>query len=236
MESRGDRQLIEFFIPTRGLIGLRSRALTASQGEAVVSYIFDHYEPFKGAIPSRGKGPMVSMGNGKAIPFAIDGLQQRGEFFIEPGTDTYEGMIVGEHCKEGDLVVNVQRAKQLTNLRAAGSDRNMQIAPARKMSLEQALEYIEDDEKRWKEDSPRHMQELLALLEQQEDWSAEALDALVMPWIEAHEYGVGIVMNAFRICLVGAARGPHIWAITDVLGKAETIKRVKDALTRIGNC
>ena len=146
MESRGDRQLIEFFIPTRGLIGLRSRALTASQGEAVVSYIFDHYEPFKGAIPSRNKGTMVSMGNGKAIPFAIDGLQQRGEFFIEPGTDTYEGMIVGEHCKEGDLVVNVQRAKQLTNLRAAGSDRNMQIAPARKMSLEQALEYIEDDE------------------------------------------------------------------------------------------
>ena len=89
---------------------------------------------------------MVSMGNGKAIPFAIDGLQQRGEFFIEPGTDTYEGMIVGEHCKEGDLVVNVQRAKQLTNLRAAGSDRNMQIAPARKMSLEQALEYIAADE------------------------------------------------------------------------------------------
>ena len=88
--------------------------------------------------------------------------------------------------------------------------------------------------KRWKEDSPRHMTELLALLEAQEDWSAEALDALVMPWIEAHEYGVGIVMNAFRICLVGAARGPHIWAITDVLGKEETIKRVKDAILTIG--
>ena len=87
--------------------------------------------------------------------------------------------------------------------------------------------------KRWKEDSPRHMQELLALLEPQEDWSAEALDALVMPWIEAHEYGVGIVMNAFRICLVGAARGPHIWAITDVLGKEETLKRVKMAIEKI---
>ena len=87
--------------------------------------------------------------------------------------------------------------------------------------------------KRWKEDSPKHMTELLDLLEAQEDWSAEALDALVMPWIESKEYGVGIVMNAFRICLVGAARGPHIWAITDVLGKEETIKRVKDALTRI---
>ncbi len=146
MESRGTRQLVEFFIPTRGLIGLRSKALTASQGEAIVSHLFDHYEPFKGPIPSRTNGTMVSMAQGKAIPFAIDGLQQRGEFFIEPGVDCYEGMIVGEHCKEGDLVVNVQRAKQLTNMRAAGSDRNMKIAPARKMSLEQALEYIEDDE------------------------------------------------------------------------------------------
>lgn len=87
--------------------------------------------------------------------------------------------------------------------------------------------------KRWKEDSPRHMQELLALLEPQTDWSAEALDALVMPWIEAHEYGVGIVMNAFRICLVGAARGPHIWAITDVIGKEETLRRVRTAIERI---
>ncbi len=146
MESRGVRQLLEFHIPTRGLIGLRSRALTASQGEAIVSHLFDHYEPFKGAIPSRSNGTMVSMAQGKAIPFAIDGLQLRGEFFIDPGMDCYEGMIVGEHCKEGDLVVNVQRAKQLTNMRAAGSDRNMKIAPARKMSLEQALEYIEDDE------------------------------------------------------------------------------------------
>ncbi len=146
MESRGARQLLEFFIPTRGLIGLRSRALTASCGEAIVSSVYDHYEPLKGAIPSRQNGVMVSMAGGKAIPFAIDGLQQRGEFFIEPGVDCYEGMIVGEHCKEGDLVVNVQRAKQLTNLRAAGSDRNMKIAPARKMSLEQALEYINDDE------------------------------------------------------------------------------------------
>ena len=146
MESRGDRQLIEFFIPTRGIIGLRSRCLTASQGEAVINHLYDHYEPFKGPIPSRVNGSLVSMGQGKAIPFAIDGLQLRGEFFIDPGVDTYEGMIVGEHCKEGDLVVNLQRAKQLTNLRAAGSDRNLKIAPARKMSLEQALEYIENDE------------------------------------------------------------------------------------------
>lgn len=90
--------------------------------------------------------------------------------------------------------------------------------------------------KRWKEDSPRHMQELLALLEPQEDWSAEALDALVMPWIEGKGYGVGIVMNAFRICLVGAARGPHIWAITDILGKEETLRRVRVALEKIPVC
>ena len=146
MESRGNRQVLDFHIPTRGLIGFRSKALTVSQGEAIVNHLFSHYAPFKGPIPGRINGVMVSMAGGKALPFAIDGLQQRGEFFIEPGVDAYEGMIVGEHCKEGDLVVNVQRAKQLTNLRAAGSDRNMKIAPARKMSLEQALEYIEDDE------------------------------------------------------------------------------------------
>ena len=146
MEARGNRQLLEFYIPTRGLIGLRSKALTASQGEAVVSHLFDHYEPYKGALPSRQNGVMVSMAGGKAVPFAIDALQLRGEFFIDPGTEAYEGMIVGEHCKDNDLVVNVQKEKQLTNMRAAGSDRNIKIIPARKMSLEQALEYIDDDE------------------------------------------------------------------------------------------
>ena len=146
MESRGARQQLEFMIPTRGLIGLRSRALTVSGGEAVVASQFSHYEPYKGEIPTRQNGVMISMGNGRAVPYAIDGLQQRGTFFIESNVETYEGMIVGEHCKEGDLMVNVQRAKQLTNLRAAGSDRNMKIAPALVMSLEQALEYIDDDE------------------------------------------------------------------------------------------
>lgn len=146
MESRGVRQLIEFHIPTRGLIGFRSRALTASAGEAIVSHRFIEYTPYKGDIPGRNNGTLVSMAQGRAVPFAIDGLQLRGTFFIEPGEDTYEGMIVGEHCKEGDLVVNVQKAKQLTNMRAAGSDRNMKIAPAKILSLEQALEYIEEDE------------------------------------------------------------------------------------------
>ena len=146
MESRGERQLLEFFIPTRGLIGFRSKALTASQGEAIVSHIYDHYEPFKGTMPSRSNGVMISMGTGKAVPFAIDGLQLRGEFFVDPGMDCYEGMIVGEHCKDSDLVVNIQKEKQLTNMRAAANDKNIKIIPARKLSLEQALEYINDDE------------------------------------------------------------------------------------------
>ncbi|MBE6406383.1 MAG: translational GTPase TypA [Lentisphaerae bacterium] len=146
MEQRGTRQFLQFMIPTRGIIGLRSKVMNVSAGQAIMSHRFDRYAPHKGEIPSRINGVLVSMGEGKAIPYAIDGLQQRGIFFIEPGEDTYEGMIVGEHCKEGDLEVNVQREKKLSNMRAAGSDRNMKIAPAQKMSLEEALEYIDDDE------------------------------------------------------------------------------------------
>ncbi len=146
MSVRGDRQLLEFRVPTRGIIGLRSRALTASAGEAIISHRFLEYAPYKGEIPHRTNGVLVSMGSGKAAAYAIDGLQLRGTFFIEPNEDTYEGMIVAEHCKEGDMVVNLQKGKQLTNMRASGSDRNMKIAPARRMMLEQALEYIEDDE------------------------------------------------------------------------------------------
>lgn len=146
METRGERQLIRFSIPTRGLIGLRSRVLTASAGEAIVAHRFDRYEPFKGEIPARVNGTMVSLGYGKAVAYAIDALQLRGTFFIDPGEETYEGMIVGEHCKSNDLPVNLQKGKELTNMRAAGSDRKMKIAPATKLSLEQSLEYIADDE------------------------------------------------------------------------------------------
>lgn len=145
-ESRGSRQLLRFSIPTRGLIGLRSRVLTASAGEAIVAHRFDRYEPFKGEIPARSNGVMVSLGTGKAVAYAIDALQLRGTFFIDPGEETYEGMVVGEHCKDNDLPVNLQKGKELTNMRAAGSDRKMKIAPAVKLSLEQALEYIADDE------------------------------------------------------------------------------------------
>ncbi|MGN0861659.1 MAG: translational GTPase TypA [Candidatus Spyradosoma sp.] len=146
METRGNRRLIHFSIPTRGLIGLRSRVLTASAGEAIVAHRFDRYEPFRGEIPARVNGTMVSLGEGKAVAYAIDALQLRGTFFIDPGEETYEGMVVGEHCKDNDLPVNLQKGKELTNMRAAGSDRKMKIAPAVKLSLEQALEYIADDE------------------------------------------------------------------------------------------
>lgn len=146
MEKRGDRQLLEFEIPTRGLIGLRTRITTASQGEAIMSHTFERFAPHKGAIPQRINGVLISMDQGKAVGYAIDALQSRGTFFIDPGALTYEGMIVGEHCRDNDLVVNLQKGKQLTNMRAAGSDRNMQIAPARRVELEEALEFIADDE------------------------------------------------------------------------------------------
>ena len=146
MDARGSRQLLEFTVPTRGLIGLRSKVMTASAGQAIMSHRFDHYEPFRGDIPKRTNGVMISMGKGTAEAYAIDGLQLRGTFFIDPGTETYEGMIVGQHCTDDDLEVNLQRAKKLTNMRASGSDRNLKIAPAQKMSLEEALEYVGDDE------------------------------------------------------------------------------------------
>lgn len=146
MESHGNRKLLEFNIPTRGLIGLRSKIMTATAGEGIVSHRFIHYAPSKGKIPQRVNGVLISMDQGKSAAYAIDALQSRGIFFIDPNETTYEGMIVGEHCKEGDLIVNLQRTKQLTNMRAAGSDRALKIAPAQKLSLEEALEYIADDE------------------------------------------------------------------------------------------
>jgi len=146
MEARGVRQLLEFEIPTRGLIGFRSKALTASAGEAIVAHRFLKYAPYKGDIPQRLNGVLISMGQGKIAAYAIDGLQQRGVFFVEPNDTSYEGMIVGENSKEGDIMCNMQREKQLTNVRASSSDRALKIFPATILSLEQALEYIADDE------------------------------------------------------------------------------------------
>jgi len=146
VDQYGTRKMLQFHIPTRGVIGLRSKLLMATAGEAMISHQFAHYAPFMGPIAQRNNGVLISIAAGKAVAFAIDALQQRGQFFIEPGDECYEGMIVGTHCIDADLTVNVQKGKQLTNMRAAGSDRNMKIASPLLLSLEEALEYIADDE------------------------------------------------------------------------------------------
>lgn len=146
MESRGDRMLCEFVIPSRGIIGLRNQLLTATAGEAIMSHRFLEYQPLKGNIPQRLNGSMVSMETGKAIPYSIDKLQERGRFFVDPGEDIYEGQIIGENSRGDDMVVNITKTKKLTNVRAAGSDDKARIAPAVKFSLEEALEYIQKDE------------------------------------------------------------------------------------------
>ncbi len=146
LEHCETRQIIEFNIPTRGLIGIRSKLMTATAGEGIVSHLFDHYAPLKGDVPHRQNGVLVSMSSGLAVAYAIDALQQRGKFFVEPQDMLYEGMIVAEHCKEGDLAVNLQKTKQLTNVRSSGTDKAMKIFAISKLSLEEALEYIDDDE------------------------------------------------------------------------------------------
>jgi len=146
MEPKGNIQHLEFVIPSRGLIGLRTQMLTASQGEAVISHRFLEYQPMKGEISGRTNGVLISMGTGIAVPYALFKLQDRGIFFIEPNEEVYAGQVIGENNKQGDLVVNVQKAKQLTNFRAAGSDEAVILSPAKKMSLEECLEYIEQDE------------------------------------------------------------------------------------------
>ena len=147
MEHRNGGLHLSFKIPSRGLIGLRSRLLTATRGEAVMHHVFWEYEPFKGDVPGRPNGVLVSSAQGKSTAYALDGLQLRGSFFIHPATDVYEGMIVGENSRPDDLEVNVCREKKLTNVRASGShDKNADLAPPREFSLEAALEYIEDDE------------------------------------------------------------------------------------------
>ena len=146
MESQGERVNIEFDIPSRGIIGLRTNVLTASQGEAIMAHRFKEYQPFKGEIERRVNGSMISMDTGNAFAYAIDKLQDRGKFFIDPGEDVYAGQVVGEHVHDNDLVVNVCKAKQLTNVRASGTDEKARIIPKTVMSLEECLEYIKQDE------------------------------------------------------------------------------------------
>ena len=146
MEPRGDRTLLEFEIPTRGLIGLRSNLLTASQGEAIVAHRFKEYQPYKGEIEHRNNGSLVSIETGQSIAYSMNKLLDRGRFFVEPGEDIYAGQVVGEHTRERDLNINICKTKKLTNVRAAGSDEKIVLPPAIKFSLEEALEYIQEDE------------------------------------------------------------------------------------------
>ena len=146
MEPKGDRMILKFMIPSRGIIGLRNYLMNATAGEAVVTHRFKEYQPFKGEIPGRINGSLISMEPGEAIPYSLHNLQDRGKFFIDPSDPVYEGQVIGENSRSGDLVVNVTKTKKLTNIRASGSDEKMRIAPAIKFSLEEALEYIQSDE------------------------------------------------------------------------------------------
>lgn len=146
MESQGERTNIEFDIPSRGIMGLRTNVLTASQGEAIMAHRFKEYQPYKGEITRRVNGSMIAMETGTAFAYSIDKLQDRGKFFIDPGEEVYAGEVVGEHVHDNDLVINVTKAKQLTNVRASGSDDKARVIPKVVMSLEECLEYIKADE------------------------------------------------------------------------------------------
>jgi GTP-binding protein len=146
MEPKGDYQHLEFEIPSRGIIGLRTLVLNATAGEVVMAHRFKAFEPWKGSIQGRIAGVLIGMETGTSVAYAMDKLQDRGQFFIEPGVDMYEGQVVGEHIRSGDLIVNLTKTKKLTNMRASGSDDKVKLAPPRKFSLEECMEYIEDDE------------------------------------------------------------------------------------------
>jgi GTP-binding protein len=146
METRDQSAHLEFTIPARGLIGLRSRIMTVCSGEVVMHHNFHAYEPMRGHIPGRSLGVMIASESGTATGFAMDNLQQRGTMFVAPQEPVYAGQIVAEHCRENDLAVNICREKKLTNMRAAGSDKNILLKPPRELTLEIALEYIAEDE------------------------------------------------------------------------------------------
>ncbi|MHC5540456.1 translational GTPase TypA [Singulisphaera rosea] len=146
MDVKGAYAHLEFQIPARGLLGLKTRLLSATQGEAMMHHNFHDYQPFRGEIPKRSNGVMVSMVRGQVVAFALDSLQQRGTMFVEPGDEAYQGMIIGENARSDDMVVNPCKEKKLTNMRASGSDKNVLLKPPRLLTLEVALEYIESDE------------------------------------------------------------------------------------------
>src|SRR5262249_17782045 len=146
MDARGDMTHLEFTIPARGLIGLRTRLLNATNGKAIINHNFYEYQPMRGAIPARVNGVMISTETGMATGHAIENLQERGILFVGPGEQVYEGQVVGEHCRDNDLPVNICREKKLTNVRASTAEKTVVLKPPRRMEMEAALEYIEEDE------------------------------------------------------------------------------------------
>ncbi len=163
MDTEGDRVNIQFEIPSRGIIGLRTNVLTASQGEAIMAHRYKEYQPYKGEIIRRTNGSMIALETGTAYAYSIDKLQDRGKFFIDPGEEVYAGEVVGEHVHDNDLVINVTKAKQLTNVRASGSDEKARVIPKVVMSLEECLEYIKGDE--YVEVTPKSMRMRKVLLD-----------------------------------------------------------------------
>ncbi|MBX0292219.1 translational GTPase TypA [Hymenobacter sp. HSC-4F20] len=166
MEPKGDLQHLEFNIPSRGLIGLRNNVLTATAGEAIMNHRFTSYEPYKGTIPGRISGSLISMESGPGTAYTIDKMQDRGEFFVDPGEEVYGGQVIGEHTRPNDLTINIQKGKKLTNMRASGSDENVKIAPKRQFSLEDAMEYIQKDE--YLEVTPKSVRMRKILLDENE--------------------------------------------------------------------
>jgi GTP-binding protein len=146
MEPKGDRVVLRFEVPSRGIIGLRGNLLTSTAGEAIMTHRFMDFQPHKGDLPKRQNGSLIALETGKAIPYSIFNLQERGSFFVDPNEEIYEGQIVGENTRPGDLTVNLTKTKKLTNIRASGADEKVKLTPAIKFSLEEALEYIMDDE------------------------------------------------------------------------------------------
>jgi GTP-binding protein len=146
MEPKAGRTKMVFEIPSRGIIGMRNQLLTISAGEAIMTHRFKEFQPYKGEIPGRINGSLISMEQGKAIPYSINNLQDRGKFFIHPNQEIYEGQVVGENSRQGDLVINLTKTKKLTNMRSAGADDKLKMAPPIVFTLEEALEYIQEDE------------------------------------------------------------------------------------------
>ena len=166
METQGDRVNIEFDMPSRGIIGLRTNVLTASQGEAIMAHRFKAYQPYKGDMVRRVNGSMIAMESGTVFAYALDKLQDRGRFFVNPQDEVYAGEVVGEHVHDNDLVVNVTKSKKLTNMRASGADDKAHIIPPVIFSLEEALEYIKADE--YLEVTPKSMRIRKIILDETE--------------------------------------------------------------------